>query len=472
MLKGLFADIANNTTCYRTAYKQAGWQGKGSFLLADGSVFGNKEATYALPVQGRNRQAGTLVAWQQMVADTAPGNSRLIFALSVALTGPVLDLADESFAGFHLVGASSTGKSTAATLAASVWGAPLPTDQVRSWRATDNALESVAAEHSDSLLVLDEMAQIDPKIIEATVYMLGNGSGKARANRDGSARESRSWRLSVLSTGEHTAGDAIRTTGKRHTAGGVDVRMINIPADPGAGKGLFEHTHGLPAAEFAGSIVRNCQEMHGTAGREWLTKLAMLRQTDDDEAPVRDMIRDDIASFLAVARQGQVDGQIERVARKFALVAAAGELGITLDLLLLDPGSARDASLRCFRDWLAERGASDRSKEVLDLIERVRAHCETHRAQFLDLDVNEDRRDRIYGAQSGYIRDGEFCFLSSAFKEVAAPMGQQAAAKVLHDAGLLDGKPANKYRGSVRHGETKHHCYVVRGSITDDRSEN
>lgn len=268
----------------------------------------------------------------------------------------------------------------------------------------------------------------------------------------------------MLSTGEHTVADAIRTTGKRHTAGGVDVRLINIPADAGAGMDLFEDTHGLPPAEFAASIVRNCLVMHGTVGREWVSKLARLRQSDETEAEVRGFIRSEIALFLAKARQGHVDGQIERVARKFAIVAAAGELGINLELLPVEPGIARDACLRGFRDWLGERGDSDQSKEVLDLIERVRAHCETHRAQFLNLDVHRDLRQRVHGAQSGFIRDGEFCFLSAAFKDVVAPMGLMAAAKVLHDAGLLDGTAANKYRGSVR-ADGKHHCYVVRAAI-------
>ena len=49
-------------------------------------------------------------------------------------------------------------------------------------------------------------------------------------------------------------------------------------------------------------------------------------------------------------------------------------------------------------------------------------------------------------------------------------MGQIAAAKVLLDAGLLDGNAANKYRGSVRHADAKHHCYLVRGAITDHGS--
>lgn len=76
--------------------------------------------------------------------------------------------------GFHLYGDSSGGKTTHLQVAASVYGSPRC---VRSWRSTDNALESIAAAHSDGLLVLDEIGMCDPRIIGETVYMLGNGSG-------------------------------------------------------------------------------------------------------------------------------------------------------------------------------------------------------------------------------------------------------------------------------------------------------
>ena len=91
----------------------------------------------------------------------------------------LLNLFGHESGGFHLYGDSSGGKTTHLQVPASVYVGPR---LVRSWRSTDNVLESIAAAHSDGLLVLDEIGMCDPRIIGETVYMLGNGTGKARAN--------------------------------------------------------------------------------------------------------------------------------------------------------------------------------------------------------------------------------------------------------------------------------------------------
>jgi putative DNA primase/helicase len=70
------------------------------------------------------------------------------------------------------------------------------------WRTTDNALEAIAAQHSDCLLILDELAQVDPKTAGECAYMLANEQGKARATRNGTPRARQTWRLLFLSAGE------------------------------------------------------------------------------------------------------------------------------------------------------------------------------------------------------------------------------------------------------------------------------
>jgi hypothetical protein len=42
----------------------------------------------------------------------------------------------------------------------------------------------------------------DLRDAQTAIYGLANGSGKARAARDGSLREPKSWRVLILSTGE------------------------------------------------------------------------------------------------------------------------------------------------------------------------------------------------------------------------------------------------------------------------------
>ena len=84
--------------------------------------------------------------------------------------------------GFHLVGNSSTGKTTLIEAACSVWGGPA---FKRSWRATANGIEGAAALFNDCLLALDEISECDPREVGAIVYALGNGVGKQRASRTG-----------------------------------------------------------------------------------------------------------------------------------------------------------------------------------------------------------------------------------------------------------------------------------------------
>ena len=84
----------------------------------------------------------------------------------------------------HMMGSSSLGKSTIATLAGSVCAGWI----ITTMNMTAAALEPMA-EHSDSLLILDEIKEADPFTIGKTVYQLGNQK-KSRATDTGSATAS------------------------------------------------------------------------------------------------------------------------------------------------------------------------------------------------------------------------------------------------------------------------------------------
>lgn len=113
-------------------------------------------------------QSGSLTDWQDRISTKCLGNSRLIFSVSLAFAPPLLRLTGAESGGCHLRGKSSTGKSTALCAAASVWGGR---EHVQSWRGTDNGLEGLAACHNDTLLVLDELSQIDPRFAGEVAYM-------------------------------------------------------------------------------------------------------------------------------------------------------------------------------------------------------------------------------------------------------------------------------------------------------------
>ena len=109
-------------------------------------------------------------------------------AVSLALAGPLLEpLGLDSF-GLHLRGASSSGKTTALRVAASVWGGP---GVLTTWRSTSNGLEGMAALRNSTMLALDELGQATAAEVGEVVYMFANGQGKARARRSGAARPPR-----------------------------------------------------------------------------------------------------------------------------------------------------------------------------------------------------------------------------------------------------------------------------------------
>src|SRR6185312_13076603 len=94
-------------------------------------------------------------------------------------------------------------------VAGSVWGGGRRGGFTQSWRATGNGLEAVARAHSGTVLILDELGELDAREAGATAYMLTNGTGKARATKEADSKARAEWRLMLLSAGEITLGDKI-----------------------------------------------------------------------------------------------------------------------------------------------------------------------------------------------------------------------------------------------------------------------
>ena len=114
---------------------------------------------------------------------------------------------------------------------------------MRAWRATANGLEATAAALNDSLLVLDEISEVNPREIGSIIYALANGQGKQRAKRNGGSRDSFRWRTIVLSSGERTLSAHMQEAGQNIKAG-QKTRLLNIHATDRL-YGAFDNLHGL-----------------------------------------------------------------------------------------------------------------------------------------------------------------------------------------------------------------------------------
>lgn len=355
---------------YASCTDRIGWHGA-AFVLpretigdeAERIVFQSDNA-----VENTFKIKGTAAQWRDRVGALCAGNSRLVFAVACAFAGPLLRPAGMESGGFHYRGDSSSGKTTALKLAASVNGGA---SYLQRWRATDNALEAIAAQHSDCLLILDELAQIDPKTAGECAYMLANEQGKARATRTGSTRTRQAWRLLFLSAGELGLADHM-AEGQKRARTGQEVRMADISADAGAGLGAFEFLHGYPGgAAFAKQITQEAQAVYGAPGRAWLVWLTANAST------LKATIKASADALAAKLIPENSSGQVERVGARFALVGAAGELASKAGLTGWAPGESERAATSCFTAWLAARGGNGNG-EIVAMLRAVRRFLETH----------------------------------------------------------------------------------------------
>lgn len=439
-----------------------GWHGD-VFITPSGVIGASDESVVfqnAHAIEPAMCVSGTADAWRDSVAALAAGNTRIVFAVSVAFAGSLAGITGEDSGGFHMRGKSSSGKSTALKVAASVWGDP--STYVRQWRATSNGLEGLASLHNDGLLILDELEQVDPREAGEAAYMLGNGQGKARASRTGTARASQRWRLLFLSSGENSLAAHMARSGKRANAG-QEIRLADFDADAGCEMGVIEHLHGhtTPAAAVL-AIKDAAAKHHGAVGLAWLQCVVT------DRMKLVDFIQDGIRQFVADVVPAGAAGQVERVARRFGLVAVAGELATHYGLTGWGEGEAERAAKACFASWLEGFGGTGNREERATL-DQVRAFFEAHgSSRFENVDATVDQR--IVNRAGFYRGDGgmrEFLVLPEAFKrEVCIGLDTRAATAVLVKAGWLqpgsDGKTAQKPRLPGL-GPTR--CYVFTGRM-------
>lgn len=369
-MKRLLAYVVTEPTAARARCIPApGWYGR-QYVLPTGEAFGKGEESIVYQHSGGlSVHYGSAGDWKANIAPLCVGNSRMLLAVAAMFAGPLLRMAGIEGGGFHFIGSSSTGKSTLLKVAASVAGPP---KYAREWRATANGLEGVATLHNDATLILDEISQMDASQAGEAVYLLANGTGKSRATRSGDARPAAQWLVQTLSAGEVSLAQHMAQAGKQVRAGQL-VRQADVPADAGAGFGAFEKLHGAERGDtFAVRLAMDCTEHYGTAWRPWLEYLASKTM---QALPTQ--IKREIDAFKQDCVPARADGQVTRVAARFGLCVAAGEIATQAGLTGWPPGEVRRAARICFRDWLTLRGGAENG-EHLALMAQVRAFFEAH----------------------------------------------------------------------------------------------
>lgn len=378
-------------------------------------------------------QCGTLYEWQEYIAKYCIGNSRLVFAVSAAFAAMLLYPIQMESGGIHFLGESSSGKTTALRVAASIYG---PAEFLQRWRSTANGLESLAAQHSDTLLVLDELAQLDAKEASETAYLLANGTGKTRATKTGALKARQLWRLLFLSAGEISLAQLLQENGRKSKAG-HSVRLVDIPAV--THHGIYEDLHGHSSgAEISKALIEATEKYHGVPCIQFLEAVTRMSQMDT----LRSGIESKMALFTKRNLPENASGQVKRVADRFALISAAGELATNMGITAWPDGEAQQAASKCFQAYLEQRGGISNQENHI-ILSQVKSFFEVHGSSRFELlgDMyyrNQEKINNRVGFKKIENEETWFYVLPEAFKqEICKDHDPRTVTKLLIEKGWL-----------------------------------
>ena len=230
--------------------------------------------------------------------------------------------------------------------------------------------------------------------------------------------------------------------------------MINVEADAGHGKGLFEQLHGvLSAKQFADDLDAAAHGHFGHAGPAFIKYIVENRERCVEH------IKDIRQAFETVTLTRHSDGQVQRVATRFALIAAAGELASDAGITGWASNDALDAAVICFESWKNNWSPAG-SREAEQALDRVRGFIQKHAARFVDSD------NKIPLNRAGFANSIEHWIFPSVFKnEICDGMRLNTVTDALLAAGFLESDHEGKRQVRRSAEGQRQRFYVIKNTI-------
>lgn len=394
-----------------------GWHESGAFVLPS-RVIGGDNVRFQDSGRAANifNSKGSIDGWQAEIAVRCVGNPVLILSVCCALAGPLLAKVGVNGGGVHLVGDSSSGKSLAQLLAASVWGNPGAF--AASWDVSKGGIEIEAASRNDTVLILDEIKRADPKRVQEMAYAIANGMGKGTMTREREGRAKLTWRVLALSSGERSLSDHAAIGGSNAHAG-AELRMVDVNAGTRTHR-AFDDVHGLTGQEFHRVVSDAVTQHYGHVGPAFVESL--IQHPEDLHSAFR-QVREAFATESS---------QAGRVADRFAIMALAGESAIRRKLLNWPKGTAIKGCQTLFNEWLHTMGdGSAEDRQILSgICEFIALHCDSRFS-----DIKAEHASLTVRDRAGYYQVDDdkriYLFNPPGLKEAASGFSQARIVRAL-----------------------------------------
>ncbi|WP_242310705.1 DUF927 domain-containing protein [Bacillus cereus group sp. BfR-BA-01331] len=238
------------------------------------------------------------------------GNTALELMVCIGISALIIGMLNRSkLASFdsllvHIVGSSTTGKTTAGMLGVSLAGSPSPNEGLlQTYNGTKNAMARKLAGNHGVLTVLDEstMNLMDSQNFSSFIYELAQNSEKSRLNKDSEMRETQSWSTTIVSTGESSI------ISRANNNEGLRVRLFEFTID--------KWTKNAKNAE---NLKKGLLQNYGHVVPEIARKMLELGA-------------DEVANMVE-ENKGYIQNKMpeskfrDRISTKFSLILTAGEL--------------------------------------------------------------------------------------------------------------------------------------------------
>lgn len=252
-------------------YSTVGWfdNGTNSFGSSELLSLNNKDQGMLKNPSYDLTPQGSRTAWWDMWQRIG-SRVELQLALALGLMSSLVKPIGEAYPDiktlfFSIVGGSSSGKTTMATLALSCAGQPNAGKTgtlALSWSMTVNALTVGLKDNLGIPVLYDELSRFrgGPKSLNDTIYNLAEATEKKRLNRNSTLKATASWSTLLLSTGEFGILDG--SSNLVSTNDGLRVRVIE-----------FSGVDWTGSAELSEYIKRTCANNFGWAMPEFVRTL-------------------------------------------------------------------------------------------------------------------------------------------------------------------------------------------------------
>ncbi len=152
---------------------------------------------------------GTLESWKTIIESEVLGHTNAELALAIGALAPVAYILQEAklfteVPILGIIGQSSTGKTTALRLMASIYGSPEEgSGLIKDFNATDNAI-SASLQDSGMIHILDESTICGQRDFSNIFYCWSKGVDKLRCDSSGNIKERREFSGSIIYSGENS----------------------------------------------------------------------------------------------------------------------------------------------------------------------------------------------------------------------------------------------------------------------------